>query len=176
MAEKLAMEIKELQGELGDYNTLMDKATLGDDMTNVEMDLEELRASNERAEKNLESLFEERQKREATLRSLDQELKQEQQMSETLIQEMPDEQRQNYLRLRDLNSHLLVQLSDGQTELEQLVTRRKELEEDLSTSQARSKRVQLLIFIYVQIERLCVLQLQRLVDEPLLHGDGLKSE
>ncbi|KAF5404565.1 Coiled-coil domain-containing protein 2 [Paragonimus heterotremus] len=143
MAEKLAMEIKELQGELGDYNTLVDKATLGDDMANVEMDWEELRASNERAEKNLESLFEERQKREATLKSLDQELKQEQQMSETLVQEMADEQRQNYLRLRDLNSHLLVQLSDGQTELEQLVARRKELEEDLSTSQVKQEAMRL---------------------------------
>ncbi|KAF8571416.1 Coiled-coil domain-containing protein [Paragonimus westermani] len=143
MAEKLAMEIKELQGELGDYNTLVDKATLGDDITNVEMDWEELRASNERAEKNLESLFEERQKRETTLKSLEQELKQEQQMSETLVQEMPDEQRQNYLRLRDLNSHLLVQLSDGQTELEQLVTRRKELEEDLSTSQVKQEAMRL---------------------------------
>ncbi|KAA3680035.1 intraflagellar transport protein 74 [Paragonimus westermani] len=143
MAEKLAMEIKELQGELGDYNTLVDKATLGDDMTNVEMDWEELRASNERAEKSLESLFEERQKKETTLKSLEQELKQEQQMSETLVQEMPDEQRRNYLRLRDLNSHLLVQLSDSQTELEQLVTRRKELEEDLSTSQVKQEAMRL---------------------------------
>lgn len=143
MAEKLALEIKELQGELGDYNTLVDKATLGEDISNVEMDWEELKAANERAEKSLESLFEEKQQMEMTLKSLEQELKLEQQKSESLIQEMGSEERGNYLRLRDLNDHLMAQLTEGQARLEQLTARRIELEQEISTSQVKQEAMRL---------------------------------
>ncbi|KAG5441349.1 Intraflagellar transport protein 74 [Clonorchis sinensis] len=143
MAEKLALEIKELQGELGDYNTLVDKATLGDDVSNVELDWEELRAANERAERNLESLFEERQAKERAVKSAEEELRQEQNLSETMIQDMSDDERQKYLRLRELNTHLMGQLADGQAQLEQLLARQAELEEDLSTSQIKQEAIRL---------------------------------
>ncbi|CAI2732943.1 unnamed protein product [Schistosoma spindalis] len=143
MAEKLAYEIKELQGELGDYNTLVDKATLGDNITSIEMDLEDVRAANERAERNLEMLFEDRQRKELSLKSCELELKQEQEMSEIVIQEMVDTERERYFKLKDLNVHLLNQLSEGQMELERLNTRKAELEEELITSPIKQEAVRL---------------------------------
>nr|CAH8866846.1 unnamed protein product [Trichobilharzia regenti] len=143
MAEKLAYEIKELQGELGDYNTLVDKATLSDNITSIEMDWEEVRVANERAERNLETLFEDRQRRELVLKSSELELKQEQQMSEAVIQEMDDNERERYLKLKDLNAHLLNQLSEGQIELERLNTRKTELEEELVTSPIKQEAMHL---------------------------------
>ncbi|CAH8654987.1 unnamed protein product [Dicrocoelium dendriticum] len=143
MAEKLALEIKELQGELGDYNTLVDKATLGEDVSNVEMDWEALKSANERADKSLESLFEEKQQMDMTLKSLEQELKREQQKSESLVQEMGSEERGNYFRLRDLNDHLMAQLTEGQAQLDQLNARRIELEQEISTSQAKQEAMRL---------------------------------
>lgn len=56
-------------------------------------------------------------------------------MSETLIQSMGDEEQQKYMQLRELNVHLLAQLNDGQGQLEQLATKKMELESDLSNSQ-----------------------------------------
>lgn len=53
---------------------MVDKATLGDDASNVELDWEELRTTNEHAEKSLEHLFEERQNRELALKSIENEL------------------------------------------------------------------------------------------------------
>ncbi|VDP25098.1 unnamed protein product [Schistosoma margrebowiei] len=143
MAEKLAYEIKELQGELGDYNTLVDKATLGNNVTSIEMDLEDVRAANERAERNLEMLFEDRQRKESSLKSCELELKQEQEMSEIVIQEMVDTERERYFKLKDLNIHLLNQLSEGQMELERLNTRKAELEEELLTSPIKQEAVRL---------------------------------
>ncbi|CAH8638854.1 Intraflagellar transport protein 74 [Schistosoma haematobium] len=143
MAEKLAYEIKELQGELGDYNTLVDKATLGNNITSIEMDLEDVRAANERAERNLEMLFEDRQRKESSLKSCELELKQEQEMSEIVIQEMVDTERERYFKLKDLNIHLLNQLSEGQMELERLNTRKAELEEELLTSPIKQEAVRL---------------------------------
>ncbi|CAH8637597.1 unnamed protein product [Schistosoma rodhaini] len=142
-AEKLAYEIKELQGELGDYNTLVDKATLGDSITSLEMDLEDVRAANERAERNLEMLFEDRQRKESSLKSCELELKQEQEMSEIVIQEMVDTERERYFKLKDLNAHLLNQLNEGQMELERLNTRKAELEEELITSPIKQEAVRL---------------------------------
>ncbi|CAL8067937.1 unnamed protein product [Calicophoron daubneyi] len=153
MAEKLALEIRELQGELGDYNTLVDKATLGDDVSSVELDWEEVRSANERAERNLELLFEERQKREISLKTTELELRQEQQLSETMIQEMSDDDRRNYLHLRDMNAHLLKQLNEGQAELEKLSTKRTELEQDLSSSQVKQEAMRLYAQLHEAEER-----------------------
>ncbi|VDQ16185.1 unnamed protein product [Trichobilharzia regenti] len=47
---------------------------------------------------------------------------------------MDDNERERYLKLKDLNAHLLNQLSEGQIELERLNTRKTELEEELVTS------------------------------------------
>nr|VZH97826.1 unnamed protein product [Spirometra erinaceieuropaei] len=43
MAEQLASELRNLQGELGDYNTLVDKATIGHDIATIELDWEEIK-------------------------------------------------------------------------------------------------------------------------------------
>ena len=61
---------------LGDYNTLVDKATLGHDINAIELDFEDLKAANERAEKSLEWYFEERKKKEAQLKTLELEIEQ----------------------------------------------------------------------------------------------------
>ncbi|KAH8856837.1 Intraflagellar transport protein 74 like [Schistosoma japonicum] len=143
MAEKLAYEIKELQGELQDYNTLVDKATLGDNITSIEMDLEDVQAANQRAEQNLEILFEDSQRRELSLKSCELELQEEQQLSEKVIQEMSGKERERYFKLKDLNAHLLNQLSEGQVELEELKVRKAELEEELSTSAIKQEAVRL---------------------------------
>ncbi|KAK4467750.1 hypothetical protein MN116_008681 [Schistosoma mekongi] len=143
MAEKLAYEIKELQGELGDYNTLVDKATLGDNITSIEMDLEDVQAANQRAEQNLEILYNDRQRRELSLKACELELQEEQQISENVIQEMNDKERERYFKLKDLNTHLLNQLSEGQLELEALKFKKVELEEELSTSSIKQEAVRL---------------------------------
>ncbi|KAL7055042.1 hypothetical protein AAHC03_024180 [Spirometra sp. Aus1] len=143
MAEQLASELRNLQGELGDYNTLVDKATIGHDIATIELDWEEVKAANERAELNLERLFEERKKREAQVMALETEFDQEKKMAESVVEDMTDEQRAEYLRLQDLNEHLLNQLANGQKTLDEMSSRRRELEVDIVSSQIKQEAMRL---------------------------------
>ncbi|KAL5960633.1 hypothetical protein TSMEX_011629 [Taenia solium] len=144
MAEALAAELRALQGELGDYNTLVDKATVGHDISTIELDWEDVKAANERAEMTLERFFEERKKKEAQLKALEVEIEQEKKIAETVVEEMDDEQKAAYLKLRDFNDHLLQQLTVGQNKIAQLSIRRSELEADIATSKVKQEAMRIL--------------------------------
>lgn len=59
---------------------------------------------------------------------------QEKRISEGVVEDMSDEQKMSYLKLKDLNEHLLQELSIGQAKLVQLSLRKSELEADICTS------------------------------------------
>ncbi|WAR23747.1 IFT74-like protein [Mya arenaria] len=128
-AEILASEIKDLQGELGDYNTLVDKLTTDEDIQDVEFDLNDLRAANEREARKIEDLFEVRQKKEEQIKQVETELDQEKRMADNLVNDMDTEMRQKYFRLKDMNEHMLKQLESGQQELDVLNSKTEGLNE-----------------------------------------------
>ncbi|VDL34080.1 unnamed protein product [Hymenolepis diminuta] len=144
MAENLAAELKDLQGELGDYNTLIDKATLGHDISSFELDWEDLKAANDRAEVSLEHHFEERKKKEAQLMSVQLELEQEKCIAECIIEGMNDEQKAKYIKLRDQNNCFLQEISFGQSKLSEMLERRRELEVEISTSDIKQEALLIL--------------------------------
>lgn len=76
LSTKLLFPPPYFEGELGDYNTLVDKATVGHDISTIELDWEDVKAANERAEMTLERFFEERKKKEAQLKALEVEIEQ----------------------------------------------------------------------------------------------------
>lgn len=142
-AELLAGEIKDLQGELGDYNTLVDKLTTDEDIQDVEFDLNDLRTQNERESRKIEELFEIKKQKEEAILQLDQELDQEKRMSDNLVNDMNPEMRQKYMRLKDMNEHMLRQLESGQQELDVLNSKIDGLQEELSMSQVKQEAVRL---------------------------------
>ncbi|XP_052222325.1 intraflagellar transport protein 74 homolog [Dreissena polymorpha] len=142
-AEILASEIKDLQGELGDYNTLVDKLTTDEDIQDVEFDLNDLRTANEREAKKIEDLFEVKKKKEETIKQLEHELDQEKRMADNLVNDMNPEMRQKYFRLKDMNEHMLKQLESGQQELDVLNSKTEGLQEELSMSQVKQEAVRL---------------------------------
>ncbi|XP_052778155.1 intraflagellar transport protein 74 homolog [Mya arenaria] len=142
-AEILASEIKDLQGELGDYNTLVDKLTTDEDIQDVEFDLNDLRAANEREARKIEDLFEVRQKKEEQIKQVETELDQEKRMADNLVNDMDTEMRQKYFRLKDMNEHMLKQLESGQQELDVLNSKTEGLNEELSMSQVKQEAVRL---------------------------------
>ncbi|KAM7533843.1 hypothetical protein Aperf_G00000105532 [Anoplocephala perfoliata] len=144
MAENLATELRALQGELGDYNTLVDKATVGHDISAIEIDWEDLKAANDRAEISLERFFEERKKKETQLKALESEIEQEKKIAESVIEDMDNNQRAAYLKLKDLNDHFHQQLSVGQIKLSQMSTKRSELELDISMSKIKQEAMRIL--------------------------------
>lgn len=87
-AEALASEIRDLQGELGDYNTLVDKLTTDEDIHDVEFDCENLKAENDRNAKRMEDGFDVKKQREDQIQMLQTELDQEKRMAENLVNDM----------------------------------------------------------------------------------------
>lgn len=142
-AEVLASEIRDLQGELGDYNTLVDKLTTDEDIQDVEMDLQDLKNGNEREARKIEELFEIKKQKEDQIRQIEQELDQEKRMADNIVNDMNPKMRQRYFELKDINEHMLKQLENGQQELDVLNSKIENLQEELSFSQVKQEAVRL---------------------------------
>ncbi|XP_052098080.1 intraflagellar transport protein 74 homolog [Mytilus californianus] len=142
-AEVLASEIRDLQGELGDYNTLVDKLTTDEDIQDVEMDLQDLKNSNEREARKIEELFEIKKQKEDQIRQIEQELDQEKRMADNIVNDMNPKMRKKYFELKDVNEHMLKQLERGQQELDVLNSKIENSNEELSFSQVKQEAVRL---------------------------------
>ncbi|RUS78399.1 hypothetical protein EGW08_013847 [Elysia chlorotica] len=142
-AEALASEIRDLQGELGDYNTLVDKLTTDEDIHDVEFDCENLKSENDRNAKRMEDGFEMKKQREDQIQMLETELDQEKRMADSLVNDMDPNLRQRYLQLKDMNEHALKQLENGRQELDMCNSKIENLQEELSLSQVKQEAVRL---------------------------------
>ncbi|XP_067677226.1 intraflagellar transport protein 74 homolog [Haliotis asinina] len=142
-AEALAGEIRDLQGELGDYNTLVDKLTTDEDIQDVEFDCNNLKSQNDREAKKIEDMFDVKKQKEDMITQLNTELDQEKRMADSLVNDMEPEMRQRYFRMKDMNEHLLKQLENGQQELDQLNSKIEGLQDELSMSQVKQEAVRL---------------------------------
>ncbi len=60
-ADDLASELREWQGQLGDYNTLVDKLNTDTDLEQVEKEFQELKTLNANTTSNLDAIFLSRQ-------------------------------------------------------------------------------------------------------------------
>jgi intraflagellar transport protein 74 len=105
-AEGLAAEIKELQGELADYNTVLDKSSTDTDVMEVVSDYSTLKAQNDREESSLDTLFTQKQDKENQLQRLEAEIERERSTADNLVNEMGPEQQQHYSELKDINEKL----------------------------------------------------------------------
>ncbi|KAI0209160.1 intraflagellar transport 74 [Lamellibrachia satsuma] len=142
-AESLASEIRDLQGELADYNTLVDKLNTDESINDIRMDCSEMKVQNDRESKSLDTLFEAKKEKEGLIRQCEVELQQEKSMTDTLVEHMDASMRQKYLQLKDTNEHLLRQLENGQQQLDQLNVKKEMLEEDLAVSPVKQEAVRL---------------------------------
>ncbi|XP_027056795.1 intraflagellar transport protein 74 homolog [Pocillopora damicornis] len=87
-AEGLATEIKELQGQLADYNTLLDKINTDTEMDDIVQDFNALKIQNEREQNSIDELFTQRRDKEQQIKQLELELDQERRMAESLVEDM----------------------------------------------------------------------------------------
>lgn len=142
-AEALATEIKELQGQLGDYNTLVDKLNTETEMDEVLDDHQQLKAQNDREASNIDTIFTERTEIEQQVQQVEVEIQQCRRMADTLVEDMNPQTRQKYVQLKQANESLLRTLEQRQQELDALETKTKDMEEELSHSQIKQEAVRL---------------------------------
>ncbi|XP_062501176.1 intraflagellar transport protein 74 homolog [Corticium candelabrum] len=138
-AEGLAGELKELQGQLADYNTLLDKTSTDTDVMEVVSEYSTVKNQNDREESGLDVLFTEKQEKERQLQKLESDIEKERAAADNLVNEMDPEDQQHYSELKDINDKLNQELEARQHELDDLIARTRAMDEELSMSQVKQE-------------------------------------
>ncbi|XP_041475189.1 intraflagellar transport protein 74 homolog [Lytechinus variegatus] len=160
-AEGVAAEIKELQGQLGDYNTLVDKLNTDTEMDEVQEDYNQLKVENDLESKNIDTIFTTRQETESQIAQVDEEIQQCRRMADTLVDDMKPQMRSKYQNLKVKNETLLRQLEERQQKIDSLSTKKDSLEEELQHSQVKQEAVRL----YEQLHELVDKKNQLIAEE-----------
>uniref|UniRef100_A0A8C7CG51 Intraflagellar transport 74 n=1 Tax=Oncorhynchus kisutch TaxID=8019 RepID=A0A8C7CG51_ONCKI len=139
-AEGLAGELKDLQGQLADYNMLVDKLNTNTEMEEVINDFNMLKAQNDREAQSMDVIFTERREKEEMIRAVEEEMEREKQAADDIIKKMSPEKQDQYAAMKASNDELLQELDGRQEELDTLITR-KETFEELYHSQVKQEAV-----------------------------------
>uniref|UniRef100_A0A671QVA8 Intraflagellar transport 74 homolog n=1 Tax=Sinocyclocheilus anshuiensis TaxID=1608454 RepID=A0A671QVA8_9TELE len=106
-AEVLAGEIKDLQGQLADYNMLVDKLNTNTEMDEVMNDIIMLKAQNDREAQSMDVIFTERREKEDMIRAVEDDIVQEKQAAQNIIQKMSADKQANYTEMKATNEELM---------------------------------------------------------------------
>ncbi|CAN9506239.1 unnamed protein product [Ophioblennius macclurei] len=128
----LAAEIKELQGQLADYNMLVDKLNTSTEMEEMVKDYNTLRALNTSEADDIDSIFTQRREREEAIRSVEEDIGAQKRVTEEAVQAMPSVKQEKYYSMNSANEELLQELSVLQEDLDLLLTRKKDYQAELS--------------------------------------------
>ncbi|KAM9102749.1 intraflagellar transport protein 74 homolog isoform 3-T4 [Sarcophilus harrisii] len=153
-AETLAVEIKEFQGQLADYNMLVDKLNTNTEMEEVMNDYNMLKAQNDRETQSMDIIFTERQAcrnpkgKEKQIRRVEEEIEQEKQAADGIIKNMSPEKQVKYIEMKTTNEKLLQELDTLQQELDSLNMKKESLETEIAHSQVKQEAVLLYEKLY----------------------------
>ncbi|XP_045918101.1 intraflagellar transport protein 74 homolog [Micropterus dolomieu] len=142
-AEGLAVEIKDLQGQLADYNMLVDKLNTNTEMEEMISDYNTLKAQNDREAESIDSIFTERREREESIRAIEEEIRRERRVADEVVQAMPATKQEKYFTMTATNEELLEELTVLQEELDILITRKEDYEVELAHSHIKQEVVRL---------------------------------
>ncbi|XP_036792650.1 intraflagellar transport protein 74 homolog [Oncorhynchus mykiss] len=140
-AEGLAGELKDLQGQLADYNMLVDKLNTNTEMEEVINDFNMLKAQNDREAQSMDVIFTERREKEEMIRAVEEEMEREKQAADDIIKKMSPEKQDQYAAMKANNDELLQELDGRQEELDTLITRKETFEAELYHSQVKREAV-----------------------------------
>ncbi|XP_005352816.1 intraflagellar transport protein 74 homolog [Microtus ochrogaster] len=140
-AETLAVEIKDFQGQLADYNMLVDKLNTNTEMEEVMNDYNMLKAQNDRETQSMDVIFTERQAKEKQIRSVEEEVEQEKQAADGIIKNMSPEKQVKYIEMKTTNEKLLQELDTLQQQLDSLNIKKESLETEIAHSQVKQEAV-----------------------------------
>ncbi|KAI8618335.1 hypothetical protein BC830DRAFT_1061535 [Chytriomyces sp. MP71] len=122
-ADILASELRELQGQLGDFNTLIDKLHTDSDLADIEKHCAQLKAKNQRESQILDEVFMQRQQKDLLVREVEKNIDDERQKSEAQINELEPERRAMYLEAKDQNQRFAEEIHSRQIQLDDLITK-----------------------------------------------------
>ncbi|KAJ3336640.1 Intraflagellar transport protein 74, partial [Kappamyces sp. JEL0680] len=143
MADDLATELRELQGQLGDYNTLVDKLNTDTDLEEVEKEYQNLKAKNATTSSNLDAMFLQRQQREASIQELERQIQDEKKQAEQLILQLDAARQEQFHGLKKENEDHLRQIDLKTKELEAIQAQYTALQDKVSRDPQKQKAMAL---------------------------------
>ncbi|VDO22524.1 unnamed protein product [Haemonchus placei] len=135
-AKESAMEVKELQRKLLNYNLVM-----GD----LEAESRKAKETADELEATVQDLFHERQAREYEIDELAAEIEEQKRLNQTMLSGMDPNLRETYEELKKESESLATKVEEAQEELARLDEKKEQLELELMNSPVKKKASQLLI-------------------------------
>ncbi|OXB81748.1 UNVERIFIED_CONTAM: hypothetical protein H355_010309 [Colinus virginianus] len=142
-AEALAAEIKEWQGQLEDYNMVVDLLNTNTDIAEVIRDYNLLKVKNDRDAESVDKIFTERQATEKLIQAMEEDIEREKVAADDIIKDMTEENLAKYMEMKVANEKVSQELFAQQQELDALSTKEVTLRAEIAHSQVKLKAVQL---------------------------------
>ncbi|NXU34163.1 IFT74 protein, partial [Drymodes brunneopygia] len=142
-AEALAGEIKDLQGQLADYNMVMDMLNTSADMAEVIRDINMLKVQNDREAESIDKIFTERQAIEKLIQAVEEDIEHEKVVADDIMKDMSQENQAKYMEMKAANEKLSQELVVEQQELDTLSVKEESLRAEIAHSGIKQEYVQL---------------------------------
>ncbi|NXB07284.1 IFT74 protein, partial [Cnemophilus loriae] len=165
-AEALAGEIKDLQGQLADYNMVVDILTTGTDIAEVVRDYNMLKVQNDRDAQGIDKIFTERQATEKLIQAVEEDIEHEKVVVDDIMKDMSQENQAKYMEMKAANEKLSQELVIQQQELDALNVKEESLRADIAHSGVKQEAVQL----YEKLH-----ELQELRDQMIAEDKNMES-
>ncbi|XP_031458216.1 intraflagellar transport protein 74 homolog isoform X1 [Phasianus colchicus] len=142
-AEALAGEIKEWQGQLEDYNMVVDLLNTNTDITQVIREYNLLKVQNDRDAQSVDKIFTERQATEKLIQAVEEDIEHEKVAADDIIKDMTEENQIKYMEMKAANEKVSQELFAQQQELAALSIKEVSLRHEIAHSQVKLEAVQL---------------------------------
>lgn len=138
-AETMAQQLKERQGELADYNLLIDKINTNTDVDEIAGDCGELQAQNNRDSKGVELLFGEKREKEQQGAGLEQGIRKQREATNSLLQELDYETQNRYMQTKEANFNLQQKAEQLQSQLDTLNEKEATFQAELESNPLKQR-------------------------------------
>ncbi|NXM57160.1 IFT74 protein, partial [Illadopsis cleaveri] len=152
-AEALAGEIKDFQGQLADYNMVMDILNISTDMAEVISDYNMLKVQNDRDAQSIDKIFTKRQATEKLIQDVEEDIQHEKVVADDIMKYMTQENQAKYMEMKAANEKLSQELVVQQQELDALNLKEESLRAEIAHSGVKQKAVELYEKIHELKER-----------------------
>lgn len=142
-AKASAMEVKELQSKLFNYNLLVDRMHTNHEVGDLELEARRAKESADELEATVQELFNERQAREHDIEELEAEIEEQKRLNQAMLSSMDPGVRDTYEELKAQSEALAEQVEQAQEELARLDERKEQLELELMNSPMKRKAMEL---------------------------------
>lgn len=135
----LINDVRQLEGELADYNLAQDKFRAGTKTDDIMSLYHHIRLQNEKKKNQLDELFLERKEMENEISELESQISEINQANDEKLNELEPEQRNQYDKLRMENNQLMRDINSIRNELDEVNSRLRMLDDKLREDTLRQR-------------------------------------